>query len=77
MDKRQGWELREKDSIFSTVDSNSKPLAVPIDATVNVWNSLVDLSGVGDESNAVASCRLVLARLQDCKLRTTGNKKIF
>ncbi len=66
LEKRIGWESREKDSIFEGVEESNRPLTVPLEDVYDLWAGFRDMSvPTAKDSNAITSCKTVIKVLQN------------
>jgi hypothetical protein len=69
LEKRLGWELREKDPIYETVDPSALPLEVPLNDIYKLWDVLypsIDNGTKITDSKAVFCCKNMIQLLESC-----------
>lgn len=51
LEKRKGWEAREKDPMYESAPENAKPLPVPIQNIHELWNKVLNFEETSSNAN--------------------------
>ena len=68
LEKRKGWESREKDPMYENASNDTKPLPVHIQNAHEVWNKVLQIEETSSHANTLY-CERVINMLKNAKTK--------